>query len=117
MKDPLLANRKLSTELDQSSSLTVEQMKQLAREKQKEYADKLSLDWRIAKREIEGMEHDELLGFIEANNQNGLLVRCGSATIRVSVYEYALMQYVTKEMKARSLREAIVKLMEKEIQL
>ncbi len=115
MKDPLLSNRKLTTELSDDSSLTVEQMKQLNRDKQKEYANKLSSNWRDAKAEIEGMGHDELLGFIEANKDNGLLVRAGTATIRVSVYEYALMQYVTKEMKARSVREAIIKLMENEL--
>lgn len=112
MKDPLLTNRKLTTYLSEDSSLTVEQMKQLNRDKQKDYADKLSLDWKNAKSEIEGMDHDDLLGFIEANKDNGLLVRCGTTTVRVSVYEYALMQYVTKEIKARSVREAIVKLME-----
>ncbi|CAH8242465.1 conserved hypothetical protein [Vibrio aestuarianus] len=117
MKDPLLSNRKLTTELSDDSSLTVEQMKQLNRDKQKEYANKLSSNWRDAKSEIEGMEHDELLGFIEANKDNGLLVRAGTATIRVSVYEYALMQYVTKEMKARSVREAVIKLMENELLL
>lgn len=116
MKDPLLSNRKLSIELDKNSSLTVEQVQQIAREKEKEKANKLSLDWKNAKAEIEGMEHEDLRGFIEANKDNGLLVRCGSTTVRISVYEYALMQYVTKEIKARSLREAIVKLMENSLE-
>lgn len=112
MKDPLLSNRRLTTELSDDSSITIDQMKQLSREKQKDYANKLSSNWKDAKSKIEGMGHDELLGFIEANRDNGLLVRSGSTTIRVSVYEYALMQYVSKEIKARSVREAIVKLME-----
>jgi hypothetical protein len=117
MKDPLLSNRKLSTEIEKDSSLTVEQVRQLARDKQKEYANKLSQDWKEAKKNIEDMEHDELFQFIEANHNNGLLVRSGSVTVRVSVYEYALMQYITKEMKSRSLREAIIDLMQKELQM
>ena len=99
------------------SSLTVEQVRQLSRDKQKEYANKLSQDWKVAKNSIEDMEHDELFQFIEANHNNGLLVRSGSVTIRVSVYEYALMQYITKEMKSRSLREAIIDLMQKELNM
>ncbi|ETJ85539.1 hypothetical protein D029_4704 [Vibrio parahaemolyticus 970107] len=95
--------------------MTVEQMKQLNRDKQKEYANKLSSNWKEAKSQIEHMNHEELLAFIEANKDNGLLVRSGNATVRVSVYEYALMQYITKELKARSVREAVIKLMEEKL--